>query len=1038
MTRFKPIALGALVAAAVLAQAPALAQIQAAKAPARAALDTPVVSTSVMPSRTERTKGTVQVVVRLADQPLALAVGPNAKRVGSSMTLDQRRAYMSMLKTKQDALSTQVKSLGGREDARVSKAHNAVVFTVNAATLPQIARIAGVASVRPVGTYQLSLTDTVPYIGAQAAQIAGLTGAGVTVAVLDSGIDYTHKNLGGLGTIAAYNTAIGNPAVVPAGLFPTAKVVGGYDFVGSQWPNGDRTEDPNPIDEPPAGSHGTHVADIIAGASLDGTHKGVAPGAKLYAVKVCSNQSSSCNGVALIKGMDWVIDPNGDLDFSDAPDIVNLSLGSSYGQREDDLSEAVGVAVRFGIVAVVSAGNSADRPYVTGSPSSTPEAISVAQTQVPGATTFALKVLSPAAIAGLYGNTATVDWAPIGAGFAGLVTRPTDNGAANNLACAPLPPGSLAGKVALIDRGTCSVSLKTDAAANAGAIGVLIGLVASGDAVSFSNGGGSNFVPTLVIQQSLATAIKGRLNAAQAVSVQVDSSTAVNLIGSMAGTSSRGPSYSYSAIKPEIGAPGASVSAEMGTGTGSSAFGGTSGAAPMVAGSAALLLQKFPTATPPEVKARLMNAANSTVYTNPATQPGVLAPITRIGAGEVRVDKAANIRTLVWDAGNPYGAGLSFGTLRATGITTISKKVAVRNLGTVPRFYTISRSFRYANDAASGAVTLTAPASITVQAGATSSFTLTMTVDASKLPDWNLGLASLQGTGALLQGVEFDGYISLNDAAGAVSLPWHVLPHKAADVQVGATTVSAAAGLPVANVAGAIESYTEAFALTGTSPQISSVLPAPGLQDVMIDLKAVGVRRVDYYGPPAVEFAITTYGQRAHPSYPAEFDVYIDSNADGIDDYVLYTGEQGTFASTGATLVYLQKLNADGSPNGNRVAKFYATADLNSSNIVLTALTADIGITDPANQQFKFSVYVFDNYHTGNLKDFIGTMTHTLGKPKFQAAVDAFSLLPGVGGLLPITSVAGGAAASPSQSGILLMHYDARTGREADAITVTP
>ena len=62
---------------------------------------------------------------------------------------------------------------------------------------------------------------------------------------------------------------------------------------------------------------------------------------------------------------------------------------------------------------------------------------------------------------------------------------------------------------------------------------------------------------------------------------------------------------------------------EMGTGTESSAFGGTSGAAPMVAGSAALLLQKFPMATPPELKARLMNAANSAVYTNPATQPGV-------------------------------------------------------------------------------------------------------------------------------------------------------------------------------------------------------------------------------------------------------------------------------------------------------------------------------------------------------------------------------------------------------------------------------
>jgi len=1035
-------ALGALVAAAVLAQAPALAQIQAAKAPARAALATPVTSTNVMPSRTERTKGTVQVVVRLADKPLALAVGPNAKRLGSSMTLDQRRAYMATLKAKQDALSTQVKALGGREDARVSKAHNAVVFTVNASTLPQIARIAGVASVRPVGTYKLSLTETVPYIGAKAAQIAGLTGAGVTVAVLDSGIDYTHKNLGGLGTAAAYDTAIANPAVVPAGLFPTAKVIGGYDFVGTAWPNADRTEDPNPIDEPPAGSHGTHVADIIAGASLDGTHKGVAPGAKLYAVKVCSNQSSSCNGVALIKGMDWIIDPNGDLDFSDAPDIVNLSLGSSYGQREDDLSEAVGTAVRFGIVAVISAGNSADRPYITGSPSSTPEAISVAQTQVPSANTYRLKIDTPPAIAGFYSNTATVDWAPIGAGFSGVVARPVDNGAADNLACpteanpTPVPAGSLTGKVALIDRGGCSVSLKTDAAAKAGAVGVLIGLVAAGDAVSFSFGGGTQFVPTLVIQQSLSQAIKANL--AAPVTVTLNDSTAVNLIGSMVGSSSRGPNYSYSAIKPEIGAPGASVSAVMGTGTQSSAFGGTSGAAPMVAGSAALLLQKFPMATPPEVKARLMNAANSTIFTNPATQPGVLAPITRIGAGEVRVDKAANIKTLLWDAGNPYGAGLSFGTLRATGITTLTKKVAVRNLGTTPRFYTIGKSFRYANDAASGAVTLTAPSSITVPAGATGSFTLTMKIDASKLPDWNLGLASRQGTGAFLQGVEFDGYISLNDAAGTVSLPWHVLPHKVAGLQVGATTVSAAAGLPVANVGGAIDSYTEAFALTGTSPQISNVLPAPGLNDVMIDLKAVGVRLVDYYGPPAVEFAITTYGQRAHPSYPAEFDVYIDSNADGVDDYVLYTGESGAFASTGITFVYLQKLKPDGSADGDRVANFYATADLNSSNIVLTALAADIGITDPATQQFKFSVYVFDNYFTGSLKDAIGTMTHTLGKPKFQAGIDGFSLPPGVGGVLPIGAVAGGAAASPSQTGILLMHYDARTGREADAITVTP
>ena len=74
-------------------------------------------------------------------------------------------------------------------------------------------------------------------------------------------------------------------------------------------------------------------------------------------------------------------------------------------------------AVRFGVVVVVSAGNSADRPYILGSPSSTSEVISVAQTNVPSAKTYPLVVNTPAAIAGVYSNTATVDWAPIGAGF---------------------------------------------------------------------------------------------------------------------------------------------------------------------------------------------------------------------------------------------------------------------------------------------------------------------------------------------------------------------------------------------------------------------------------------------------------------------------------------------------------------------------------------------------------------------------------------------------------------------------------------------
>ncbi len=87
------------------------------------------------------------------------------------------------------------------------------------------------------------------------------------------------------------------------------KVKGGYDFVGEGWPNTDRTEDPNPIDAGSAAGHGTHVADIIGGRSADGTHEGIAPGVSLYAVKVCSAVSTSCNGVAMLLGHRLVARP---------------------------------------------------------------------------------------------------------------------------------------------------------------------------------------------------------------------------------------------------------------------------------------------------------------------------------------------------------------------------------------------------------------------------------------------------------------------------------------------------------------------------------------------------------------------------------------------------------------------------------------------------------------------------------------------------------------------------------------------------------
>lgn len=928
--------------------------------------------------------GEALMIIEFAEAPMA-ALYAEQRTAGIEMTTAALEDYQKTLLDAQTAVSPQIESLGATIISNYTAAYNGMQIFTPLSALNDLRALPGVKAIHRAPIHQPALGASVPLIGAPDVwDNLGYTGEGVTIAIIDTGIDYTHAVFGGSGDPDDY--ANNNPDIIEPFSFPTAKVIAGYDFAGTTY-NADSSSsayqpiphpDPDPLDE---NRHGTHVASIAAGMAAGSVSAGVAPDAKLVALKVFGESGSTA---LVIDALEWATH---NYMLFGWPQVINMSLGSNFGTTSPLNPSVVGSdnAAAAGIVVVASAGNAGNNSYITGAPASADKAISVAGStsgyvtgptiNVSG-TTFITQtdiVYSVGSFADNTGHFVTGVEAPLG--YAGNLS-----GAADNQLCTTtgIAPDALDGKIALIQRGTCAFSIKVNNAAALGAVGAIIynnaaGVLGmTGDPVAIPAGSiqmqsGMNLIPA--DGQMLI------VSAESDVSSVVDPFTPADTVYL---STSRGPRGYDSALKPEIAAPGVGIfAANMGSGTGGVGLSGTSMAAPHVAGVAALMLQANPDRMPEAIKAAMMN-------TTVPLADGTAIP--RVGSGRVNAYRAVD--TDVFAVGNEDLVSLSWGVpmSRNDSVTRVSN-VTVYNEGDSDMTYQTGWMFQ-AGSRTDGATLVVEPDVVTVGAGASALVTVTLTLDMTQIPvEYGAaGVEEYYGWVYFAPPPTYHLYlpIVLKEGEGDVTTTW-AMPFGASPAmdeslvvpfyfqprpysQLEEIVASSVITDPVNDVAN--------FEITHLGPISSSLwvypalvwndTPDPGMAgpaDVRLfgmdyagavpthgDLVAVGIDAWDYWHVPQPAFA--------------EFNLYIDADQDGTWDYVNFNWNLGAATGAGNNNVW-RVIQIDLATNQLFLGSPYNIyTDYNSSYMewYLPAAWQDLG---PSNSTFDYQLIGFDEGSVG-------------------------------------------------------------------------
>jgi minor extracellular serine protease Vpr len=906
----------------------------------------------------------VNVMVELAGQPVAVQ-DAQANATGRHLSKDQKAAIRANLKAAQGQVVNAVRKAGGVVVGQLADAYNGVHARVPLAALAQLETLPGVVAVHAVQIFQPDNGAAVPYVGApQAWTASGLTGKGVIIADIDTGIDYYHANFGGSGNPGDFTYGFAHSTTVPAHdangttvAFPSAKVPIGFDFVGDDYdaaaPAGSPKliphPDPNPLDCPAnlGGGHGSHTAGSAAGfgvladgSTFSGPYNasiyasntfnvapGAAPGATIYAYRVfgCSGSSD-----VVAEAIDQAV--------KDGANVINMSLSSPFGRADDPTAVASQNAVNSGVVVVASAGNEGPNAYMVGSPSTANGVISVAAMDASRPTFDGAAIgLASGTITGIDANDAPL---PV-SGPIKVLKNPDGT---ISLGCATSDYASVtAGDIVVTQRGVCARVDRATFGQAAGAAAVIMVNTGAG-LPPFEGPIPSVTIPFIGVLQADGP----KLVAANGATVTISATTVPNPdYQSTASFSSGGPRNGDSAPKPDVVAPGVSVlSTGVGTGTGGVFMSGTSMAAPMVTGSAALVRQAHPTWTPNAVKAALVGTADA----SPSLIKSYNARLD--GAGVIQDQRAAT--TVAYATTPDQLDSLVFGYQPLGGAFGETKSFTLHNTGASPITYNLSPS-----NGSLGSVLSFSPSTVTVAAGASADVAVTISLSAaavSALPSADTfavgagAVTTARGAVVATPGTSGTGIYSLR-------IPFLLAPRPLSSVTAGPHTPYT----NHANVFSATSPLTNSSTVfAGTADVYAWGLSGPNTVSRLDDtevVRAVGVQSLAggaTASDKTLVFAINTWGRWSTPS-SNEFDVAIDTNADGKTDFFVVGFDLGQFLS-GAWDGRYGSFTLDAA--GNLIDAFLADAPMNGSTVELPTFASDLGLSS-AKPTFSYAVAGF-------------------------------------------------------------------------------